>query len=559
MRIFPTTALGLAAAAVLALSACSAFPSVTSGIPGVPGGDDGNSLVFGIASTPRQFDPFYATDGDTLRITRQVFEGLLTVKPGTAQVVPGLAAEMPRSVDGKAWTFTLRKGVTFHDGTTFDAAAVCKNFERMFDQNAEAQKGPAAYWSYTMDAFKDKKAQSLYKGCAVKDPSTVVLTVSAATSKFPTLLSLAPFAMQSPAAMSAGKANDVKAQGDGFVFPAYAQAPVGTGPFTFDGYDRDARTVTLVRNDDYWGEKTKLDKVVFKVVPDETNLRAELEGGAIDAYDLPDPADWKALEAAGNQVLERPPFNLLYLGLNPDKNPALKDLRVRRAIYHSLDLREIVATRLPRGAEVATQFVPESVSGYAEDVDTYAYDVGRAKALLEEAGAEDLTLTLAYPTGVSRPYMPEPKKIIDAVRSDLEAAGIEVKVVTKPWNAGYLDAIDAGAFDAWLLGWTGDYDCADNFVGTFFRPSTNDFHTTSLPWGPKLSQDLRRADAIVDPAKRAAAYEELNRRIMGDYLPALPLSHAPTALVARKDVKGIVASPVMAEELAAVMVGDGVK
>lgn len=555
MRIFRNTAIGLAAAAALALSACNPFPSGTPDVPGLPGDDDGNTLVFGIASLPRQFDPFYATDGDTLRITRQVFEGLLTVKPGTAQVVPGLAAGMPTSADGKAWTFKLRKGISFHDGTTFDASAVCTNFERMFDQNAEAQKGPAAYWSYTMDAFKDRGAQSLYKGCAAKDASTVVLTVSSATSKFPTLLSLATFAMQSPAAMSAGKANDVKAQGNGFVFPAYAQAPVGTGPFTFEGYDRDAGTVTLVRNDDYWGEKAKMDKVVFKVVPDE-NLRSELKAGAIDVYDLPDPADWKALEAEGTQVLERPAFNVLYLGLNPAKNPALKDLRVRRALYHSLNLREIVATQLPPGTEVARQFLPESVSGYAEDVDTYPYDVRKAKALLEDAGAEGMTLTLAYPSGVSRPYMPEPKKILDALRADLQAVGIEVKVVTKPWNAGYLDAVDAGAFDAWLLGWTGDYDCADNFVGTFFRPSTNDFHTTSMSWGPKLSQDLRLADAIVDPAKRIAAYEELNRRIMADYLPGLPLSHAPTALVARKDVKGIMPSPVMAEQLATVTVGD---
>lgn len=556
MTIFRSAALGLAAAVALTLSGCSELPSMSSGLPGLPDGDDDNTLVLGIARAPRQFDPFYASDADTFRITRQVFEGLLTVKPGTAQVVPALAAELPVSRDGKAWTFKLRTGVKFHDGTPFNAEAVCTNFERMFNQNADAQKGPAAYWSYAMGAFKDKAAQSLYKGCETKNASTVVLTVASATSKFPTLLSLASFAMQSPKAMSDGKANEVKAQGNGFAYPAYAEAPVGTGPFTFEGYDPAERTATLARNDDYWGDKAKVDKLVFKVIPNESSRRAELKAGTIDGYDLPDPADWKALEADGKQVLVRPPFNVLYLGLNPEKNPKLKDFRVRQAIYHALD-REKLARTLPRGATVATQFLPESVQGYAGDVVGYTYDPRKAKALLEEAGAGGMTLTLAYPSGVSRPYMPDPKKIQDALRTDLEAVGIEVKVVTKPWNGGYLDAIDAGGFDAWLLGWTGDYDSADNFIGTLFRPSTNDFHTRRMPWGAKLSEDLADADALVDPAKRAAAYQQLNRRIMAEYLPGLPLTHSPTALVVAKDVKGVVPSPVMAEQFAAATVGGG--
>lgn len=547
MTIFRSATVGIVTIAALAMSGCSGLPTMSSGIPGLPGGDDGATLVFGTASAPKQLDPFYAADSDTLRITRQVFEGLLTVKPGTAEVVPGLAAELPTSRDGKAWTFKLRSGVKFHDGTPFNADAVCKNFERMFNQNPDAQKGPAAYWSYAMGAFKDKAAQSLYKGCATQNATTVVLTVNTATSKFPTLLSLASFAMQSPTAMAAGKANEVKAQGNGFSYPEYSQAPVGTGPFTFDEYDRADKTITLVKNDDYWGDKAKVDKLVFTVIPNESSRRAELKAGNIDGYDVPDPADWKALKADGNQVLVRPPFNILYLGLNPAKNPELKDIRVRQAIYHALNRDELVRTQLPAGATVATQFMPESVHGHAGDVETYAYDVDKAKALLEDAGAEGMTLTLAYPSEVSRPYMPNPKKIHEALRADLEAVGIEVEVATKPWNAGYLDAVDAGAFDAWLLGWTGDYDSADNFIGTFFQPSTNDFHTKDLVWGAKLSEDLRQADAVVDPAKRAAAYEQLNRRIMADYLPGLPLTHAPTALVVGKNVKGVVASPVMAE------------
>ena len=96
------------------------------------------------------FDPFYATDGETFRVTRQMMEGLVGIKPGTADIEPELATQWEASEDGKQWTFTLREGVKFWDGEAFNAEAVCYNFERMFDQNEVAAGGPAAYWSDVM-------------------------------------------------------------------------------------------------------------------------------------------------------------------------------------------------------------------------------------------------------------------------------------------------------------------------------------------------------------------------------------------------------------------------
>jgi len=557
MKFFRKAApVAIMATAALALGACaqSDRPGDTPGASNGAGAS-GGTLTFGAAGAPKLFDPFYATDGETFRVTRQIFDGLLGIKPGTAEVVPELAAEMPTSDNGKDWTFKLRTGVKFTDGTDFNGDAVCKNFERMFDQNPDAQKGPAEYWSTTMGAFKDKAAESLYKGCEVKDPSTVVISVNSTTSKFPTMLSLASFSMQSPTAMDKGKANDVKAQGEGFVYPAYSQAPVGTGPFKFEKYDQANGTVTLVRNDNYWGEKAKLDKLIFKIVPDESTRRQELKAGSINGYDLPNPVDWNGLKDEGNQVLVRPAFNILYMGMNPEKNPKLKDLKVRQAIYHALNRDQLVKTQLPEGATVATQFMPETVAGYNKSLQPYAYDVAKAKSLLKEAGAEGLTLNFAYPTEVSRPYMPNPQKIAEALRTDLEAAGIKVNFTAKPWNGGYLDGVNAGAFDIWLLGWTGDYNSADNFVGTFFQSDTNDFHTWSQPWGKQLSADLKAADAIVDEAQRAAAYEKLNQQIMEEYLPGLALTHSPPAIVVGKNVQGLVASPLTSEEFSTVTVG----
>jgi peptide/nickel transport system substrate-binding protein len=543
----------LASAVALGMAGCAksdrTSSSTTSGGSSASGGGGSMSdtFTFGAAGAPEVFDPFYASDGETFRVTRQMMQGLLGIKPGTADPEPELAESWEPSGDGLTWTFKLRQGVKFTDGEAFNAAAVCYNFERMFDQNEVAAAGPAEYWAYTMGGFKGGKDPSLYKSCEAKDDATAVLNLTRVTADFPVLLTLDSFSMQSPKALEAGDANNVTKEGEGFKYPAYAMAPVGTGPYKLDKYDEANKTITLVRNDDYWGEKAKTAKLVFKIIPDEATRRQELEAGSINAYDLPNPVDWKGLNDAGNKVLVRPAFNILYMGLNPEKNAKLKDLRVRKAIYMALNRDQMVKTQLPEGAKVATQFMPDTVAGYNTALQPVAYDPEGAKKLLADADASGMTLQFAYPSEVSRPYMPDPQKIFDALRTDLEAVGIKVDVVTKPWNGGYLDGVDNGEFDAFLLGWTGDYNSANNFIGTFFSSPTNDFHTYATDFGETLTKELREADGVVEEAARTTAYEALNKKIMEEYLPGLPISHSPPALVVGKGVDGVVASPLTAE------------
>jgi peptide/nickel transport system substrate-binding protein len=518
-------------------------------------GGDGSTFTFGAAGAPEMFDPFYATDGETFRVTRQMFEGLVGIKAGSAEIEPELATEWTPNDDGTEWTFTLREGVKFHDGTDFNAEAVCTNFERMFDQN-KAGRTAGEYWGYVMGAFSDAPDDSLYQGCEATGDYEAVISISGPTSGFPTMLSLDSLSMQSPTALEEGDANGIKTEGDGFTFPAYANAPVGTGPFKFGEYDEANGTITLEKNDDYWDDQAKVDELVFKVIPDESTRRQELEAGSIDGYDLPNPVDWAALEDAGNTVAIRDPFNILYMGLQPKANETLKDLKVRQALYHALDREQLVQTQLPEGAAVATQFMPDTVSGYDSSIEPYAYDPDKAKQLLKEAGAEGMTLKFAYPTEVSRPYMPDPQKIYEALRTNLEAVGIKVKPVTAAWNGGYLDNVTAGKYDAYLLGWTGDYDSAYNFIGTFFgNTADNEFGTDVMPWGDKLAKSLKAADAVVDEGERTAAFEQVNQELMSTYLPGLPISHSPPALVVGPNVEGVVPSPLTAEEFAGVSVG----
>ena len=547
-----STPVVLLGAAALTMSACAQSERDSSSESGGSAGAD-STFTFGAAGAPEVFDPFYASDGETFRVTRQMFEGLVEVKPGSAEIGPGLAESWEPSEDGKTWTFTLREGVKFTDGTEFNAEAVCANFERMADQNETAQSGPAEYWAYSMEGFGE---DSLYRSCEAKDPKTVVLTIARSTSKFPAMLSLSAFAMQSPKALEEGDANNVKAQGEGFAYPKNSEAPVGTGPYTLEKYDTANKTITLVRNDDYWGEKAKNAKIVFEIIPDESTRRQELEADSINGYDLPNPVDWKGLEDGGNSVEVRPAFNILYMGLNPEKNVKLKDLKVRQALSLAIDRDGLVSSQLPEGAVAASQFMPDTVKGYNKDLTPTKQNIEEAKKLLKEAGAEDLELTFAYPSEVTRPYMPNPQKIHEALVNNLEEAGVTVKTVTKPWNGGYLDGVDNGQFDAWLLGWTGDYDSADNFIGTFFgNLKSNDFHTSATDFGATLSKELKEADTTVDEGERTALYEELNKKIAEEYLPGLPISHSPPALVVNEQVEGLVASPLTAEEFSTVTVG----
>ena len=125
----------LAAALALGVTACAESDREGDGGEG----NEGGTFTFGAAGAPEMFDPLYATDGETFRVTRQMFEGLLGIEPGSAEVGPELATEWTSNEEGTEWTFTLRDDVTFHDGEPFNADAVCKNFERMFDQNAAGQ------------------------------------------------------------------------------------------------------------------------------------------------------------------------------------------------------------------------------------------------------------------------------------------------------------------------------------------------------------------------------------------------------------------------------------
>ncbi|MGI8614671.1 MAG: ABC transporter substrate-binding protein [Nocardioidaceae bacterium] len=500
-----------------------------------------DTFVFGASADPGTLNPFFASDGETFRVARQMFEGLVGVAPCTADPAPLLATDWTGSSDGKSYTFTLRDGVTFQDGTPFNAAAVCYDFNYWNNQ----PKGPAQspdvsyYWISLFKGFADSKTPSIYDSCTPDGTSKVTINLTEPFAGFVPAMSLPAFAMQSPTALQ--KYGQVGAGEDPTTSQYGLSHPTGTGPYEFVSWDH-GKSVKLKAYDGYWGDKAKTPNVVIETIADPGARRDALINGEIDGYDLVAPGDLSSLQDQGFQLVNRPPFNILYLGMN-QAQPPLDNIKVRQAIAYAIDKNAVVAQTLPPGSAVADEFVPSNVNGYTTDVTKYPYDPAKAKELLKEAGVTNLTLDFNFPTDVSRPYMPSPQDTMNVIRSQLEAVGIKINPVGDQWDPDYLSKIqNSSNHGLHLLGWTGDYNDTDNFLGVFFGAQTKE-------WGfnnPQLFKDLAAARQIPTADQQKPAYEKINQEVM-DFLPGIPIASPVPTLAFAASVQGFVPSPVQDE------------
>ncbi len=548
------TILAVTASVSLAATACGG-DSDKDADKGGSSGKKGGTLVFGTSADPVVLDGAYVSDGESLRAIRQIFETLVTTKLGGTDIEPELATEFSADEAGTAWTFKLREGVKFHDGTDFDAKAVCFNFDRWYNfKGIQASESVAYYWVTVFGGFAqnaDPTVKSLYKSCEAKGANEAVINLTSPSSSFLAGLALPSFSIASPKALAEFGADKVSGTGDAPKFEGTfgTEHPIGTGPFKLESFTPKDKLV-LVRNDDYWGEKALLDKVIFKPIADGPARRQALEAGDIQGYDFVDPSDADALKGSGFQILERPAFNVGYVGFNQAK-PPMDNPKIRQAIAHALNREALVKAKYPPGSEVATQFMPPELFGYADDVTKYEYSVDKAKALIAESGVKNPTLEFFYPTDVSRPYMPDPAANFQAFKADLEAAGFKITPKSVPWRPDYNNNVGTGnGGHIRLLGWTGDFGDPDNFVGTFFR-------TKSKAWGfdnAEIFKLLEDGRIETDQEKRTEVYKNANRKIM-EFLPGVPYVHTKPALAFAKGVQGYRTSPVSLEPFSLVSLG----
>lgn len=529
-----------AALAALVLSGCVASERSDDG--GEAAGDVDGTFVFAASSDPASLDPAFAQDGESFRVSRQMFEGLVGTEPGTADPAPLLAESWESSEDGMSHTFTLKEDVTFHDGTPFNAEAVCANFDRWYNWTGlAASEAFGYYYNKLFKGYADSPADAVYKSCTPDGDYSVTIDLNKPFAGFVASLSLPSFSMQSPSALQEFGADEVGGSAEAPVLSEYAMGnPVGTGPYQFDEW-APGEQVTLKAYDGYWGEAGQIDEIIFRTIDDPTARRQALESGSIDGYDLVGPADTKALQDDGFTMVSRPPFTILYLAFN-QAIPELQDPKVREALSYAVDKDALISQVLPEGTEKAIEFVPDTVNGYNPDVTTYDYDPEKAKSLLAEAGydeANPLKLTFNYPVNVSRPYMPDPEQIFTVLSSQLSEVGVETTPVSEEW-VEYLDRTTGTAdHGIHLLGWTGDYNDTDNFVGVFFGQQSSE-------WGfdnPELFQKLNEARGVSNIEDQTALYEEINEMV-AQFIPGVPIAHPAPTLAFDPRVESYPASPV---------------
>jgi peptide/nickel transport system substrate-binding protein len=529
---------------------------------GAAGAATNTTFIFAGAADPTYLDPALVSDGESFRITKQIFEGLVELKPGTTKLQPALATSWKVARDGKTWTFKLRRNVRFHDGTRFNAAAVCANFNRWYNFRGPFQDASATYYYRQIFGGFSKNETSglgtpLYQSCRGRGQYVAVIKLRRRSGPFIPSLVLSAFSMQSPAAMKRYEANKGELQSGTFrPTGTYAfQHPTGTGPYKFVSWTIGQRLV-LARNDQYWGKKSPLARIIVRPIANNTARLQALQTGEVNGYDLVAPQDMPTIRDNGRlKLLNRQPFNVAYVTINSSKPPMNKKL-VRQAVAYGLDRASVVRSFYAGRAVVANEFMPPAIPGYEPGVKKYPYNPERAKALLRQAG-ESLPVKIDFwwPTNISRPYMPSPNLNYQAFKASLEKSGFEVTGHSAPWRPDYVGNVNSGtAGHLNLIGWTGDYADADNFVGTFFQSANPQFGLTRTGAHKKIALLLDKAESEVNAATRVKLYKQINK-LIADFVPGVPYAHSTPAVAVQRRVNGYKPSPVGTESFYGVTVG----
>ena len=509
-----------------------------------------DTLVYGASADPALLDPSLTSDGESLRPTAQIFDSLVGFKPGTSIVAPSLATAWRASKNHLAWTFSLRRGVRFSDGTPFNAAAVCFNFSRWYSFPAPLQSDALSYYWQTVFGGFAKPApgnpgpdKSLYKGCKAHGQYSVSILLHRPSTSFLSALGLPNFGIASPTALRKYQADAGTVDSTGVFHPTGSfatQHPIGTGPYMLQSWQPGNKLV-LVANPRYWGKKAKINRIIYIPIGDGAARLQAFQSGELQAYDNVGPQDFGAIRGTNKfKLYVRPPTSLGYVGIN-QSIPPMNNPLVRQAVAYGLN-GAVVAKAFYGGVGfAANQFLPPSLVGYAKKgVPAYPYNPAKAIALLKQAGlTPPVKVDFWYPTSVSRPYMPDPQRNFEAFQASLNKAGFQVVPHSAPWRPDYRAGVQAGKDQLFLFGWNPDFIDPANYLNVHFGGKTAQFGFDN----PSLFSLLARADAEPNADKRAGLYELASAQVM-KLLPVIPYVWAAGAIALDSNIKGFVTSPI---------------
>lgn len=511
-RLNRRTAIAGAAGAAVAIS------SLSLGQDAAAQGATGGTLVIDLGSEPENLDPHQGLAATTSMLTGQMFEAFLRATPGTVDLEPCLAESWESSEDGLAWTFVLRQGVKFHDGTDFNADAVKFNFDRQFDETNEY---------YALGSWSGVGSFDFLESVEVVDPYTVIWHLSTPFNKF--LYRMAGFVIVSPAA--------VQEYREGFV-----DQPVGTGPYKFDRWDK-GEQVVLVPNTDYWSYTPSLDQIAFKAIAEAGSRAAALLSGEVQlAVEISPETSEQLSTNDGFEVATGPTGALWFLAMNVE-NPVFADVRVRQALNYAIDKETIVSAILNDTAAIAYGPLSSAFTDYNAAVEGYfSYDPDKAKALLEEAGYDGTEVI--FRTSIGGSGMLSPEEMATFIQDSLREVGFNTKIEVIEF-VSWMDAIRAPQNELTVMSWNiAPIEPDLMFNGILSEASLPPGFNTSYFVDAELEELIEVGRSSLDEAAVHDAYVRAQEIVM-EQVPIVPVCHRLQVYGLSKRVQGFVPQPSM--------------
>ena len=494
------------------------------------------TIVFCSEGSPAGFDSAqYTTSVEFSAASYTVYNRLVEFEHGGTKIEPGLAESWEISPDGLTYTFHLRHGVKFHTTSffkptrEFNADDVMLTFERMFDPDNAFRKAYPVQFPYFADMGLDKSIEKIEK----LDPYTVRFTLKTVNAPFLSELAM-PFASIISAEyadqlVKTGKASDIN------LFP------VGTGPFIFRNYTKDA-TIRFDGNPDYWKPGVvQVGKLIFSITTDAAVREQKLKQNECQVMSYPRPQDIASLQSDPQlQLPHQVGFNLGYLAYNTTHKP-LDQAAVRQALDMAINKKAIIASVYQGAGQLATNPMPPTQWSYDKELKDAPYDPGKAKDLLAKAGYPngfDITL---WAMPVQRPYNPNARLMAEMIQADWEKIGVHARIVTYEWGE-YIKRGHAGEHDTMLIGWTGDNGDPDNWLGVLLGCSAVN-GSNLAKWCYQPFEDLiQKGRTTTDTAARAKYYTQA-QELFKEQVPFTPIAHSTVYQPLRKNVTGFKIDP----------------